>query len=128
MLATAEQYAAMLDGAATGGYAFAAINVTSSQTLNAALRGFAEAGADGIVQITVGGARYLSGAARDAATGARALAALSTELAQRLPIAVALHTDHCPPEHLDTFLRPLLAGSQDRVRRGERPWFHSHMF
>jgi fructose-bisphosphate aldolase class II len=128
MLATAEQYAAMLDGAAAGGYAFPAINVTSSQTLNAALRGFAEAGSDGIVQITVGGARYLSGAARDAAAGARALAALGQELAGGLPVAVALHTDHCPPEHVDGFLRPLLAASGDRVARGGRSLFHSHMF
>jgi fructose-bisphosphate aldolase class II len=128
MLATAEQYAAMLDGAAAGGHAFPAINVTSSQTLNAALRGFAEAGSDGIVQITVGGARYLSGAADDAATGARALATLGRELAHGLPIAVALHTDHCPPEHVQQFLRPLLAASGDRVARGEQALFHSHMF
>jgi fructose-bisphosphate aldolase class II len=128
MLATAEQYGAMLDGAAAGGYAFAAINVTSSQTLNAALRGFAEAGSDGIVQITVGGARYLSGAAHDAAAGARALAALGRELARGLPVAVALHTDHCPPEHVEHFLRPLLATSGERVVRGEQPLFQSHMF
>jgi fructose-bisphosphate aldolase class II len=128
MLPTPEQYAAMLDGAAAGGYAFPAINVTSSQTLNAALRGFAEAGSDGIVQATVGGARYLSGSANDAAAGARALAALGHELAARSPVAIALHTDHCPPEHVDTFLRPLLAASRERVRRGEPALFHSHMF
>jgi fructose-bisphosphate aldolase, class II len=55
MVPSPEQYAAMLDGAAAGRYAFPAINVTSSQTLNAAMRGFAEAGSDGIVQVTVGG-------------------------------------------------------------------------
>jgi fructose-bisphosphate aldolase, class II len=128
MLATAEQYAEMLDGAAAGGYAFPAINVTSSQTLNAALRGFADAGSDGIVQITVGGARYLSGATRDAAVGARALAALGRELAGELPAAVVLHTDHCPPEHVDEFLRPLLAASGEQVARGGRALFQSHMF
>jgi fructose-bisphosphate aldolase, class II len=128
MLATAEQYVAMLDAAAAGGYAFPAINVTSSQTLNAAMRGFAMAGSDGIVQITVGGARYLSGAADDALAGARALAALGQELAARSPVAVALHTDHCPPEHVDAFLRPLLTASRDRVAHGERALFHSHMF
>jgi fructose-bisphosphate aldolase class II len=128
MLATAEQYAAMLDGAAAGGYAFPAINVTSSQTLNAAVRGFAEAGADGIVQVTVGGARYLSGAASDALAGARALAAMTPELAAPAPVAIALHTDHCPPEHVDAFLRPLLAASAERVARGEEALFASHMF
>jgi fructose-bisphosphate aldolase class II len=128
VLPTPEQYAAMLDGAAAGGYAFPAINVTSSQTLNAAMRGFAAAGSDGIVQITVGGARYLSGAADDALAGARALAALGHELAARAPVAVALHTDHCPPEHADPFLRPLLGASRERRARGEPPLFHSHMF
>ncbi len=128
MLPSPEQYAAMLDGAAAGGYAFPAINVTSSQTLNAAIRGFAEAGSDGIVQATVGGARYLSGTADDGLTGALALAALGHELAARAPVAIALHTDHCPPEHVDGFLRPLLAASHERRLRGERPLFHSHMF
>jgi fructose-bisphosphate aldolase, class II len=128
MLPSPEQYAAMLDGAAAGGYAFPAINVTSSQTLNAAIRGFAEAGSDGIVQATVGGARYLSGPADDALAGALALAALGHELATRAPVAIALHTDHCPPEHVDAFLRPLLQATRERRERGESPLFHSHMF
>ena len=128
MLATAGHYAAMLDAAAAGGFAFPAINVTSSQTLNAALRGFAEAGSDGIVQVTVGGARYLSGDASDALAGARALAALGRELAAGYPVAAALHTDHCPPQYLDSFLRPLLAASRERVARDEPPLFNSHMF
>src|SRR5919198_64718 len=128
MLPSPEQYAAMLDGAAAGGYAFPAINVTSSQTLNAAIRGFAQAGSDGIVQVTVGGACYLSGPADDGLAGALALAALGHELAARAPVAIALHTDHCPPEHADAFLRPLLAASRERRARGEGPLFHSHMF
>jgi fructose-bisphosphate aldolase, class II len=128
MLPTPEEYGAMLDGAATGRYAFPAINVTSSQTLNAAMRGFAEAGSDGIVQVTVSGARYFSGAAQDARGGARAIAALARELAARQPVAVALHTDHCPPGDVDAFLWPLLADSRARVEHGEHPLFHSHMF
>jgi len=128
MLPSPEQYRAMLDGAAAGRYAFPAVNVTSSQTLNAAMRGFAEAESDGIVEVTVGGARYLSGAADDGAAGARAFAALAGELAARYPVAIAVHTDHCPPEHVDSFLRPLLAASRERVERGERALFHSHMF
>jgi fructose-bisphosphate aldolase, class II len=128
MLPSPDQYAAMLDSAAAERFAFPAINVTSSQTLNAALRGFAEAGSDGIVQVTVGGARYLSGAAGDALVGGLAFAALARELAERYPVAIAIHTDHCPPEHADDFLRPLLAASRDRVDRGESPLFHSHMF
>jgi fructose-bisphosphate aldolase, class II len=101
MLPGPERYGAMLDDETAGGYAFPAVNATSSQTLGAAMRGFAEAGSDGIVQITVGGARYLSGGVADALTGARAFAALGAQLAARYPVAIALHTDHCPPEHVD---------------------------
>jgi fructose-bisphosphate aldolase class II len=36
----------------------AAVNVASTPTVNAALRGFSEAEGDGIVQISVGGAEY----------------------------------------------------------------------
>jgi fructose-bisphosphate aldolase class II len=123
---TPEQYLAMLDAASEQGYAYAAVNVSSSQTLNAALRGLAEAGADGIVQVTAGGASYLSGG--DEAAGARALAALTREVADRQPVLIALHTDHCPPEHLDGFLRPLLDESVERRKRREQPLFNSHMF
>ena len=123
-----EQYAGMLDAAATGGYAYPAVNVTSSQTLNAAMRGFAEAGSDGIVQVTVGGARYISGAVQDGLSGARAFAALGRELAKRYPVAIALHTDHCSPADADSFLWPLLADSAGRVEHREQPLFQSHMF
>jgi fructose-bisphosphate aldolase, class II len=129
MIATTEQYAAMLDAASAGGYALAAVNVTSSQTLNGAMRGFAEAGADGIVQITTGAAEFLSGAAvRDMALGARALAEYARVLAERYPIAIALHTDHAPPDKFDAFVRPLIDASRRRVQHGEQPLFQSHMF
>jgi len=108
-IATVEQYAAILDCAASGGYAFPGVNVTSSQTLNAALRGFAEAGSDGIVQVSTGGGEYASGAIKEMVAGARALAAFARVVGQRCPVLVALHTDHCPPDKLDGFLRPLLA-------------------
>jgi fructose-bisphosphate aldolase class II len=80
------------------------------------------------VQVTVGGARYLSGATGDGLTGARAFAALGRELAVRYSVAIALHTDHCPPGDTDAFLRPLLADSRERSERREGPLFHSHMF
>jgi fructose-bisphosphate aldolase class II len=127
-LPTSEEVGRILDAAAAGGYALPAVNVTSSQTLNAALQGFADAGSDGIVQATVGGAQYWSGAAKDAHAGARAMATLAHELAARCPVGIVVHTDHCPPEHVDGFLRPLLGASLERAGRGEPPLFHSHMF
>ena len=123
-----EGYAVMLDGAAEGGYAYPAVNVTSSQTLNAAIRGFAEAGSDGIVEVTTGAGQYLAGASGDAARGARALAAFAHEVAAAYPVTIALHTDHCPPQQVDPFLRPLISESRARRARGERPLFNSHMF
>jgi fructose-bisphosphate aldolase class II len=128
-LASPTQFLEMLDAAQAGGYAYPAVNVTSSQTLNAALRGFAEAGSDGIVQMTPSGAAFASGdAVGDAAAGARALADFAHVLAERVPVLVALHTDHCPPERVDDFLRPLLAETAARQERGKPPLFNSHMF
>jgi fructose-bisphosphate aldolase class II len=129
MIATTEQYAAMLDAASTDGYALPAVNVTSSETLNGALRGFAEAGADGIIQVTTGAARYLSGGAvEDMALGARAIAEYARVLGDRYPILVGLHTDHAPPQEFDAFVRPLVEESRRRRQRGDQPLFHSHMF
>jgi fructose-bisphosphate aldolase class II len=128
-IASPERYAEMLAAARAGGYAFPAVNVTSSDTLNAALSGFADAGSDGIVQITAGGAAALSGGGpAHAVAGARALAVMARELAERVPVAVALHTDHCPPALLEGFLEPLIAASEARVRDGRDPLFNSHMF
>jgi fructose-bisphosphate aldolase class II len=128
-IATPEIYAEMLDKAKAHSYAYPAINVTSSQTLNAALRGFTEAGSDGIVQVSTGGADYLSGpTVKDMVTGSLALAAYAREVAAKYPVHVALHTDHCPKDKLDGFVRPLLELSKERVRHGEDPLFQSHMW
>jgi len=128
-IATPEVYAQMLDTAKQQGFAFPAINVTSTQTLNAALQGFAEAGSDGILQISTGGAEYLSGQkVKDMVTGATALAEFAHVVAAKYPIHVALHTDHCPKDKLDGYMRPLIAISQQRVRNGQEPLFQSHMW
>jgi fructose-bisphosphate aldolase, class II len=128
-IATPEIYAQMLDRAKEHGFAYPAINVTSSQTLNAALRGFADAESDGIIQVSTGGAEYLSGAAvKDMVTGSIALAHFARAVAVKYPMHVALHTDHCPKNKLDGFMRPLVKLSQERVARGEEPLFQSHMW
>jgi fructose-bisphosphate aldolase class II len=128
-IATPETYAQMLDRAKAGAFAYPAINVTSSQTLNAAIRGFAEAGSDGIVQVSTGGAEYLSGSTiKDMVAGAAALAVFAHEVAKNYDVQIALHTDHCPKDKLDGFVRPLLAISAERVANGENPLFQSHMW
>src|SRR5690242_2399424 len=128
-IATPEIFAEMLDRAKAGRFAYPAINISSSQTAVAALRGLAEADSDGILQISWGAAEFASGqTVKDMAAGAKALAAFCREIAKSYPVHVGLHTDHCPPSKLDDFLRPLLAASLDRVRAGELPLFTSHMW
>ena len=128
-IATPEIYNEMLDRAKNGGYAYPAINCTSSETLNAALRGFAEAGSDGILQVSTGGGEFLSGlSVKDMAVGAQALAEFAHVVAAKYSVNVALHTDHCPADKLDAYIRPLIAISEERVRNGQNPLFQSHMF
>jgi fructose-bisphosphate aldolase class II len=128
-IATPEVYAEMLDKAKNNEFAYPAINVTSSETLNAALRGFAEAQSDGIVQVSTGGADFLSGTkVKDMVTGASALAEYAHVVADKYPVNIALHTDHCPKDKLDGFVRPLLEISRERVAKGRNPLFQSHMW
>jgi fructose-bisphosphate aldolase class II len=128
-IATPDSYADMLDRAKAGGFAYPAINVTSSETINAALRGFADAGSDGIIQVSTGGAEFASGTKiKDMVTGAVALAEYAHVIAAKYPVQIALHTDHCPKDKLDGYVRPLLAISQERVDAGKEPLFQSHMW
>jgi fructose-bisphosphate aldolase class II len=128
-IATPEVYNEMLDRAKAGKFAYPAINVTSTQTLHAALRGFAEAESDGIVQISTGGAEFLGGQySKDMVTGAVALAEFAHIVAEKYPVNIALHTDHCPKDKLDGYVRPLLALSKKRVDAGLSPLFQSHMW
>ncbi|MFE4949997.1 class II fructose-bisphosphate aldolase [Leifsonia sp. NPDC056665] len=128
-IATPDQYAEMLDKAKVGGFAYPAFNVSSSQTINSVLQGLTEAGSDGIIQVTTGGADYFAGQTVKArATGALAFAKFATEVAKNYPITVALHTDHCPKGALDDFVLPLIAASEEEVRAGRNPIFQSHMW
>jgi fructose-bisphosphate aldolase class II len=128
-IATPDAYAQMLDRAKEHAFAFPAINCTSSETVNAAIKGFADAGSDGIIQFSTGGAEFASGlGVKDMVTGAVALAEFAHVIAARYPVTVALHTDHCPKDKLDTYVRPLLAISAERVARGADPLFQSHMW
>ena len=129
-IATPEVYAQMLDTAKANAFAFPAINVSSSQTLNAALKGFADAGSDGIIQVSTGGAEYLSGpSVKNMVVGSVAFAAYADEVAKAYPVNIALHTDHCPKDKLDAFVRPLLDISAERVdQRARPPLFQSHMW
>lgn len=128
-VATPAQYARMLDAAQQGSYAFPAINVTSSETINAALKGFADAKSDGIIQVSTGGGEFGSGLfVKDKAFGAIALAEFTHRVAEKYPIYIALHTDHCEPKNVESFLKPLIAETARRRKLGMPNLFQSHMF
>jgi fructose-bisphosphate aldolase class II len=128
-IATPEVYVEMLDRARTGSFAYPAVNVTSSQTLTAALQGFAEAESDGIIQVSVGGAEYASGSTvKNRVSGTLALAAYAYEVAKDYPVTVALHTDHCVKANLDSWVRPLIDLEIAQVKAGKLPTFQSHMY
>ena len=127
-IVTPEKYRAMIDTARANGFAYPAINVTSSESLNAACKGFAEAESDGIVQVSTGGAEFLSGlAVKEMPIGAEALSEFAHVIAARYNVNIALHTDHCQPDKVDTYIRPLLEVSRQRKAAGLGPIFHSHM-
>ncbi|MCU1556818.1 MAG: fbaA [Microbacteriaceae bacterium] len=128
-IATPDQYSEMLDKAKANGFAYPAFNVSSSQTINAVLQGLTEAGSDGIIQVTTGGADYFAGqTVKNRASGALAFAAFAHEVAKNYPVTVALHTDHCPKDALDGFVIPLIEASAAEVKAGRNPIFQSHMW
>lgn len=127
-IATPDKYREMLDAARAGLYALPAINATSSSTILAALEGFSEAESDGIIQFSYGAGEFASGQShKDMALGARALAEFAHVVAAQYPANIALHTDHCPPDRVDGFVRPLLELSRERAGSGRGPLFQSHM-
>ena len=127
-IATPAQYAAMLDAAQQGSYAYPAINITSLVTLNAALKGFADKQSDGIIQVSLGGAKFASGTAvGDSVLGAIVLAEAAHRLADRYDVLIALHTDHCQPDKVESFLKPLIAETARRRGAGQPNLFQSHM-
>jgi len=128
-IATYEEYSKMLDAALEGGYAYPAINVTSTSTANAAIHAFAEMGSDGIIQVSTGGGEFASGQGiKDGALGAISLAQHLHLVAAEYDVLIALHTDHCAPKKVEPFLIPLIEETERRRSKGEPNLFSSHMF
>lgn len=127
-IATPKQYKQMLESAKKGGYAFPAINVTSMSTANAAIKAFADKKSDGIIQVSTGGGKFASGSVGDMALGAISIAQHVHLVAEKYNILIALHTDHCHPKYVDTFMLPLVAETEKRRAAGLPNLFNSHMF
>lgn len=123
------RYCAMLDRAREKRFAYPAINVTSLTTANAVLKGLAESRSDGIIQVSTGGGAFASGSSvKDMALGAISIAEHVHRVAEKYPVYVALHTDHCQADKLDRFVLPLVAETERRRAAGLPNLFNSHMF
>ena len=128
-IATYQQYCQMLDNAQKKGFAYPAINVTSTSTANACLEAFAETKSDGIIQVSTGGGSFAAGqGTKDMVLGAISLAQHVHLMAEKYNVLIALHTDHCHPQKVEPFLVPLIEETERRRSRGEKNLFNSHMF
>ena len=127
-IATPKQFAAMLDAAQEGSYAYPAINCTSIITLNAAMKAFADNKSDGIIQFSTGAGQFASGLNNnDAAYGTIVLAEAAHLLAEQYDVLIALNTDHCQPEKAASFLKPLIEATARRRAEGKNVLFNNHM-
>ena len=127
-IATPREFAAMLDAAQDGDYAYPAVNVTSIVTLNAAMKGFSDSRSDGIIQFSTGAGQFAAGLeTADAAHGCIVLAEAAHRLAERYDVLFALNTDHCQPQKAAGFLKPLIRATAERRARGEGNLFQNHM-
>ncbi|ODS24787.1 class II fructose-bisphosphate aldolase [Candidatus Endobugula sertula] len=124
-----QQYCHMLDNAKQNKFAYPAINITSSETINAALLAFKEAKSDGIIQVSTGGGKFASGqGVGSMVKGAIALAVYTHIMAEEYDVNIALHTDHCLPEFVEPFLMPLIEETKNRRAAGLPNLFSSHMY
>jgi fructose-bisphosphate aldolase, class II len=127
-VATPKQFAAMLDAAQEGGYAYPAINCSSLVTVSAALKAFADSKSDGIIQFSTGAGQFVSGLNhKNAALGTIVLAEATHRLAEQYDVVVALNTDHCQPSAAESFLKPLIEATAARRAKGENNLFQNHM-
>ncbi|MEW6585209.1 MAG: class II fructose-bisphosphate aldolase [Nitrospirota bacterium] len=122
-------YCKMIDRAQEKKFAYPAVNVTSLTTANAVLRGLAESKSDGIIQVSTGGGAFASGSViKDMPLGAVSIAEHVHRVAERYPVYVALHTDHCQADKLKNFVMPLIEETERRRANGLPNLFNSHMF
>jgi fructose-bisphosphate aldolase class II len=128
---TGADYIRLVRACKSGGYALPAVNVSGTNTINAALEAAARHKSDIIIQMSGGGAQFFAGRGIADAATARTLGAISAanhvhEVAAAYGICVALHTDHADRKLLP-WVDALLARSEETFARTGRPLFSSHM-
>lgn len=114
------------------GFALPAVNVVSSDAMNAVMETAAAMNAPVIIQFSNGGAAFLAGKGlsndgqKAAIAGAVAGAKHVHELAKAYGVTVILHTDHCAKKLLP-WIDGLLDASEKHFKETGKPLFSSHM-
>lgn len=126
-----KDYVTLVSAAKQGGYAFPAVNVTGTNTVNAVLEAAAKANADVIVQLSNGGAQFFAGQGMPDAFQAKVLGAVSAarhvhQLAEHYGVCVVLHTDHANKK-LIPWVEALLDHGERYYEETGKPLFSSHM-
>lgn len=127
-VANYETYCKMLDTAKQNHFAFPAVNVASLEAANACMQGLADKKSDGIIQVSIGGGQFASAGCKDPALGAISIAQHIHLMADRYDVTFAIHTDHCAPDKVDVFMKPLIDDTEKRRAAGQPQLFNSHMF
>ena len=123
-----ERYCEMLDRAHAEHFAYPAINISTVDTMNAAIEGLVAANSDGFIQVSIGAGTHSSGNLADSVLGSITLAEHAHRVADRYDVNIALHTDHCTTDKIDDFLVPLIDETARRRAVGQPNLFNSHMY
>lgn len=128
---TGRDYLTLVRNCKTNGYALPAINVTSTNTVNAALEGAMLSKSDIIIQLSNGGAQFFAGKGLKDVNHARVIGAISAArhvhtVAKAYGICVVLHTDHAN-KGLIPWVESLIEASEAEFEKTGAPLFSSHM-
>ncbi|XOD67059.1 MAG: class II fructose-bisphosphate aldolase [Flavobacteriales bacterium Tduv] len=113
-------------------FALPAVNVTGSNTINAAMEEAAIANSPIIIQISNGGASFNAGKGlsnenqRSSILGGKVIALHIHELAKVYNATVILHTDHCSKKLLP-WIDGLITASEEYYKHFGKTLFSSHM-
>jgi fructose-bisphosphate aldolase class II len=128
---TGKGYTTLVEAAKSGGYALPAVNVVSTNSLNAVMEAAAKARSDIIIQLSNSGAAFFAGAGMADGFKAKVLGAVAAArhahlLAEHYGVCVVMHTDHANRELIPWVEAMLDEGEQFHAQYG-KPLYSSHM-
>jgi fructose-bisphosphate aldolase class II len=128
---TGENYRNLIEACKEGGYALAAVNATSTNTVNAILEAAAKNKADVIVQFSNSGAQFFAGKGLEDGFQGKVLGAVAAAhyihlMAQHYGVCAVLHTDHANRK-LIPWVDAMLDEGERYFEKHGTPLFSSHM-